>query len=201
MSKKIIITSIIAVIVVAGGVVGGLWFLNKPVESPVGKNDPSVIVPDLSEDYGACKMLTNDQIKTALGTPADNLGDGVNSGRVFSQGNTKTQNCLYSLATEASKNNFKSEVAIYTDQAFFDTTKKALAEDKTMTPASVGSHQGFFYSNIDTESKIKQFTLMFLEGLNMYSLSITQPSDTTAFDDASAKSVLTILANEAKLSQ
>ena len=201
MSKKIIILSIIAFIVVVGAVVGTLWFINNNPWATNTKVDPTAVVPDLTEDYGACNMLTKDQIVSALGSSANNLGDAYNSGRIFSQGDTRSQFCRFSLGDNAETSNFKSMVTIYSQQHFIDDAAKAFNDDTTVTKVAVNGNDGFFYIKKDELQKTERFELTFYKGMNQYTFTLTQPLDSTMFNESSAKTALTTLAGEAKLTQ
>lgn len=196
MSKKIIILSIIAFIVVVAGVVGALWLINNNTsDKPTEKVDPTVVVPDLTEDFGACNLLTNEQVASTLDVPVADLGEAYNSGRIFSQGGTKSQFCRYSLGSDAETNNFKSEVTVYPDQDSAGSSADAMAEDDTMSSVKLDTADGFFYKMSDELSNVDKFNLTYFNDLNQYTLSITQPSDSTSFDSTSAKAALVSLAN------
>lgn len=203
MSKKAIIISIIAVVVVAGGAVAALWWFNNQAKAPIVSNDPNqteTVVPDFSEDYGACDLFTKDIIKSSLGSVADNLADGVNSGRIFGQDGAKAQNCTYAFdSSDMANSNFNVEIYIYKTQADVDGVVQAHKDDKTFSPVSALGENAVSYESDLTDLGRHQFSVLFYKGLNQYTLTITQPSGSSNFTADTAIRSLTTLAGEIKL--
>jgi len=205
MSKKIIIIiSIVAVIIITSGIFLALWLSQREAtQAPVP--DATVVVPDHSEDYGACTLVTKDQITRALGSIADTLKDPYNSGKLFYSENVKAQYCSYDFTDKAEDGSFRAEVSVYSTEADAEATTNLLETDATLAIVPLDSGDGFYRSYTDQKdpdaSPVKHFTLTFLTGASQYTLSINQLESGVTFDDTSATKALITLANEATINK
>lgn len=203
--KSLVITlvSIGAVLLIAGGTLFALW-LAQPKSSDTDKNtDPTVVVPDLSKDYGACSLLTKNEIAAEFSDAATDLQDGYNSGRLFYDSEVEAQYCSYDFTSDPANGTFKAEVTVYKSQADSDAIEVLLAEDTTKEEITFNNGSAFYSSDVDqlapNSPEIEHFVLTFFEGARQYTFSINQPADTTTFDDASAQTVLVTLAGAANI--
>lgn len=203
MSKKIIIIiSIAAVIIIASGIFLTLWFTQRETTQAPAP-DATVVVPDYSEDYGACTLVTKDQITSALGSVADTLKDAYDSGKLFYSENVKAQYCSYDFTDKAEDGNFRAEVSVYITEANADATEDLLKTDTTLTMIPLDSGDGFYRSYTDQKdpeaAPVKHFTLTFFADASQYTLSINQLESSVTFNDMSATKALITLANEATI--
>jgi hypothetical protein len=195
MSKKAVIISIAAVLLIAGGVATGLWVFRDVINPPVQNN--ANFEPDRSVDYGACRILTKDTIKAELGDVAKDLKDGFDSGKVFYSDGIESQYCSYDFASDTAAGNFKVEVIMKNTEAGIEEATQLLSDDDAFTEVSVGGATGFYRETTDQtlldSPRVTHFTLTFFEGTTQYALSINLPEDSTTFDTESATQALTSL--------
>lgn len=200
MSKKAIIISIAAAVIIASGVAAGLWFFRDVVNAP--SQNTANFEPDRSADYGACQLLTKDQIKRALGNVANDLRNGFDSGRVFYSEGLESQYCSYDFAADAAAGNFKAEVIMKNTEAGIDEATQLLQRDELVTEVSVDNAPAFYRQFTDQlqldSPKITHFTVTFFDGTTQYTLSVNLPEGSTAMTDDLAQEALASLATDLK---
>lgn len=194
----LIFGSIMGVILFASATILVLWLV-QPKETDTKKDDPSIIVPDLSRDYGACQLLNKDTIKTSLGDIASDLKDGDNSGRLFYSEGVEAQYCSYDLASTPTAGNFKVEVSVYKNSSDAEEIKTLLADDTEKESIALTNDTGFYWSYSDKADQsspdVQHFVVTWFSDEKQYTLSINQPVEEATIDDTQAKEYLTALAN------
>jgi hypothetical protein len=202
MSKKAIIISLIAMLVVAGGVVGALVLYKNPLASTFG-TDPSVpLAADTSKDYGACTLLDNATILSALGVSSADLYGPNNMGRIYSHLGDESQTCVYSFVPGGTidngfhiENSLSVEVYVYKNQS----TKDKVVIDPNYTPAVVtGVADSATFAGIKSDDpSASQYVLKAVSGLKTYTFTLTKPTDGNTFTDSSARTALETIAKSA----
>lgn len=207
MSKKAIIISIISIIVVAGGVVGILLFVKAQQTAAPSVDNATTLKADLSKDYGACTILDKNFVKSTLGEPANDLQGPDNVGRIYSPNGDESQLCVYSFIGGGTidnafnqANGFSTEVYVFKDEA----NKTAYKEVVDLTKGAVkgvGDAATFTYVTQDTAAspgspvfKQTKATLKVYSALKIYTYTITQPTESSSFDEQSAKDALLTIA-------
>ena len=205
MSKKAIIISIIAVLIVAGIVVGGLYlFKYKPGDAaydPTGPAKPgTVLTADTSKDFNATTLLSKDTVKSALGTAAANLEGPNNLGFVHAKDGGESQTAVYPFVSGGTIDNsynvtnaFSFEVYQHTDKASVD----ALIAVKPSTAVDITSlgDKAWFIENKTAGAPTTSYSLLVVSGTKHYTFRISQPANAATFTLDSAKSALTTIAS------
>lgn len=201
MSKKTIIISVVAVVVVAGIATAVLLLVrgasNKGMDTDDDRYATTKTIPDPTKNYGACDLLTTTSIKSALGASADKLAAGFNAGKgIVGDGDT-AQNCVYGLSKQVTEisttmltDSFYTTVYVYKDQA--SKTADTAAYDNSTSVEGIGDKAGFFTS-VDQALKTTDYSLRVDVGLRYYAFAIRQTTSTKTFDETSALAALTTL--------
>lgn len=195
MTRKKIIISIIIVIVITVGTVAALYFFKLLAPS---NTDEVTAVPDLAEDYGACDLLTTESIKDALGTPANSLKDGFDTGRIRASSDSQAQSCVYGLTDQVTAitetmllDSFYTTVYLYGNEAN-KTDADSFYDDAEMVDG-IGEQAGFSIKT-DDEATYTDYELRVNSDLRYFSFSIRTSPDSTLFTESSAQEALTSLA-------
>lgn len=205
MNKKVLIALIVVVGLLAAGAVTWAVIVNqlrneavsRPTLDPTRPSDVAAdpalqeaqVVPDLSTDLGACSSVTRSIIDQATGLDArepKNLGI-ANEGR----GNT-AQTCVYSFDDSDSQTN--RFVLTITAQASEEVKKAALADYPSSSIVSGVGETAYYVTSSLTSPAQNQYTLAVFNGLNRYSLTLIQPTETDAFAAQQAKNALITIA-------
>jgi hypothetical protein len=205
------------IVLVSGLTVGILYVIkqNQPVaQTVVTTNQNGTYIVDTSKDFGACRVFSIDQIKTALGEPAKSLAGPENLGyiRDTNQGEhplsspLETQTCVYSFIAGGTKDNrFNSDnglsVAItkVKTKADSDSLISALKSDKSWSPVVTLGDSVYFSAQINqphvttNHIQLKQF-----KDLTLYVYTLDQPVAETAYTSDSARVALSALATLVK---
>lgn len=203
MNKKIVIISLVAVIVVAGGVVGGLYLVNnagKSAYDPTGPAQPgAVLTADLSKDLGATSLVSLDTIKSALGSTAANVTGPYDLGRVNGRDGGESQTAVYPFGAAGTiedgygiANALSIELYIYKDKAAVDTILAAIPQDSTPI-SGIGDRAWLIESRADGAEYVS-YTLRVVSGLKQYSYKISQPTGSATYKLASASAALNTIA-------
>lgn len=203
MNKKIVIISLVAVIVVAGGVVGGLYLVNnagKSAYDPTGPAQPgTVLTADLSKDLGATSLVTIDTIKSALGSAAANVTGPYNLGRVNGRDGGESQTAVYPFGAAGTiedgygiTNALSIELYIYKDKAAVDTILAAIPQDST--PVTGVGERAWLVENRAEGAEFVSYTLHVVSGVKEYSFKISQPTASATYKLASAAAALNTIA-------
>lgn len=201
--KKRIIISIVAIVLVAGIVVGLLFLFKKPTTSTADETKITKLSPDLSVDYGACKLLDKTTITPALGNIADNLQGPDNMGRVHILNGDESQICVYGFEKGGTiedsfniANSFNVEVYTHKNQASLSLAKESIVPGQ-QTVKDVGESAVFYSINSDLDNKVT-YTLVVYIDLRHYSYTINVPKDSLAFTEESALTALQSIAATAR---
>lgn len=200
MNKKVIIISIIAVILIAGGVVAFLFFTKQSSNfDPTGP--PVAVVPlaaDLSRDLKACTTVSKADVQSALGATAGSLQGPDNMGLISTKSGEQSQVCVFAFVTGGTINDsfnignaFSIEVFEHKDQASVDKDKTAKS---VATVSGIGDAAYFF--NTSTETTVRH-ELKVYSGLKHYTFTLAQPADQSAFSDSTARAALEAIATSA----
>jgi hypothetical protein len=201
MSKKTIIISLIAIVAIAA-IVMTVFLLLKP-----GATKPAtgVTVPDLSQNYGACDLVSTATIKAALGSPASSLTAGFDTGKASAGNGDLAQTCVYGLHktvtaidTTMLTDTFYTIVYIYKNEA--NKTSAAQINDGAVTVSGIGDKASFFTTANPTPNTT-DYSLRVDVGLRSFSFAIRQTTSKAAFDATSAQTALTKLAKEVNYSK
>ncbi|MDB5162153.1 MAG: hypothetical protein JWM52_661 [Candidatus Saccharibacteria bacterium] len=207
--KKILI-SLVVIIIVAGGVVGGLVLFNKPTLTQVAPEEEREIypmAPDNTKDFGACKLLDKEKLKTALGTPAATLQGPDNLGLVRSSSDNGTgllgdqsQVCGYSFITGG-----KFETSFNIDQGFSVeiykyatkmSTDAAIATHANDTPVAGLGDSAFYGSTTNEFQGITQYWLTVFSGETHYSYRISEKISDAKYTSETAQAALEAIAKQ-----
>jgi len=212
MIKKILISA--GVIVVIAGLTLGVLLVVKHQDSAHNKAPTPVskkLVLDHSKDYGACTVVDETAIKSALGAGAANLQKpvdaGITSDRYFGDGvknvTSDTQTCVYPFAPGASSdqklvgaNGLTIKVTKYTNpegpKAVIEQSKK----DPTAVIVPSLGDAAFYTTNTSIEGPdaAASFTLLVFKNNESTSYAIIQPAKQATFTVESAKTALLTLA-------
>lgn len=203
MNKKIVIISLVSVVVIAGGVVGGLYLLNNSGDSaydPTGPAKPgTVLTADLSKDLGATTLVSIDTIKSALGSTADNMTGPYNLGRVNGGNGAEAQTAVYPFASAGTiddgygiTNALSIEVFVYKDKAAVDAALAVVPEDST--PVTGIGERAWLMEDRAEGAEFVSYTLRVISGLKQYSYKISQPTGSATYTEASASAALNTIA-------
>ena len=208
MSKKLIIISVVSILVISGGVVGALLLTKgqpKPstTDTVAFDNQPKTKVEtkaDLSKDYGACELVKKDFIKSTLGKSADSLQGPDNVGRAYVGNGDESQTCVYSFAAGGTidnsfgaDNGFSVTVYAFKDQTTLDTLQ-AVENTHAVAVSNLGD-SATFTTYADFNPGQTQYILTVYSGLKYYAYTLTQPTKSATFTQASAKTALLDIAN------
>lgn len=217
MSKKLIIISIVAVIIIIGTTVGVLYAIKPPTKTETDEQSSApqggpVYVVDTSKDYGACAQLEKQIVKDALGDVADNLQGPDNAGRA---GRVQTieggpegtvsmdsQTCVYGFVSGGTvqngfnaDNGFSVVASQLEAQKDHDQLLKNYQEDVFFESID-GIEDGAFYKAVTGKGyDISTFELVVIDGLKAYTYTINQPAKKTTFTIESAKTALQKIAS------
>lgn len=198
MSKNtiIIIASIVVILLGAGGAIA-------LTRGNTAKTDPSDLsaktsteTKEAAEDLGLCTAVSTDTIKSALGSSASTLQGPDNTGVTELMGGGKGQVCVYPFEQGGSvSNGFYTSLAVY-NQAEFDNIADFTATKGTDV-SGVGDKAK--YETSETYTGGQEFIITAIKGTNVYKFVISQPKDKVTFDETSALTALTTIAQSAKL--
>lgn len=166
----------------------------KSIEN--SESDESSDSSGSEDELGLCDIATEETIKTALGSAASTL-DGPNSTGVQSLGDgDKGTTCVYPFEQDGDvSNSFYMDLAQYSQESF------DLIKDFTGTSgedvSGVGDSAKFEAS--DSYTGGKEFTITAIQGTNVYLFVIALPEGSSLFDETSAKTALTTIAQSASL--
>lgn len=200
MDKKVaIIIAGLAVLIVAAGVV---FFVTKDKGNPeASSGSQSAATTDATpqsarEDLGLCDIVDKAAVKSALGAAAENLAGPNNTGVTGLGDGDKGQTCVYPFVKDGNTNN-----SFYTDLAQYSQKSYEAVADFTATSGTQVSGVGdrATFQSGDTVLGAKEFTITAVKGTNVYKFVISQPKNAVTFDDASAQTALTTIAQAAKL--
>jgi len=223
MQKKalIIVISIVAVLVIAGGVTGALLLakvaqplrttadMSDTPTAPVIDNekqteDPSkqdaTATPNLSVDLGACTIITQATIQTAIGNKAT-VAAADNRGYSKEANGDGIQQCVFSFAADGSLNNrYVTRVTSFANEASKTNSLGALGEYATVS----GLGEAAFFSaesepQDDRTAARNDYTLYVVKDMKLYMLTIAQPGDADLFTSLTAQAALKQIAVAAKL--
>lgn len=208
--KKVLI-SLIIIVVVAGGVVVGLELFKKPVVTQVASEEEEKEVypmaPDTTKDFGACKLLDKEKLKTALGTPAATLQGPDNLGLVRSSSDNGTgllgdesQVCSYSFITGGKfETNFNIEQGFSVEIFKYATkmsTDAAIATHANDTSVAGLGDSAYYGSTTNEFQGITQYWLTVFKGQTHYSYRISEIMSDTAYTTESARQALEAIAKQ-----
>jgi hypothetical protein len=206
MSKNAVIISIIAVLVIAGGVVGGLYlFKYKPGDAAYDPTGPAkagtVLVADTSKDFNATTLLSKDAVKSALGAVAVNLEGPNNLGIVNAGEGGESQTAVYPFISGGTIDNsynvtnaFSLEVFQHKDKASVDSLI-SVKQDTAVDVTGLGD-SAWFIDNNTAGTPTTSYSLIVVSGTKHYTFKISQPAEETTFTLESAKTALTTIASE-----
>ncbi|MEO6110040.1 MAG: hypothetical protein ABIP50_03465 [Candidatus Saccharimonadales bacterium] len=214
MMKKVLI-SVGVILIVAGIAIGVLYFTKHSTQVPANNTPVVVPVPDLSKDYGACRILDETSIKTALGTIATTLQAPQNmgiaqdklAGAGVSDIVSDSQVCIYAFNTGGTvKNGYNSDNAFIIQETAYsnESGPKSLIEQQKLDPTSVIIEQlgDVAFYNASTAAKgpgaINSFGLQVFTGKTSVEYTIHQSAETASFTSETGKAALTQLAKLAK---
>lgn len=204
----LIIASLVGVIMIAAGVVGALSVLNRAADTPSEtipdqttelSDDPAKqeaqTLPDLSEDFGACTVITKDQVAAALSPTISSVPDFKNRGFGYLQGGDKAQTCLYDFSDGARLNDrLLITVTQFSEASHADDVQKGLKEDKATAVSGLSNTAYFATSSDNEELNETRYALHIFKDDKQYTFELIQPFDGNDFTVESARSALTRLA-------
>jgi len=197
--KIVIIAGLVVVILIAGG---ALVFSGKDNKSPnssssTSDNTSSKSADSAKEDLGLCKIIDKDAAKVALGAAAVNLSGPDDTGVTGLGDGDKGQTCVYPFAEGADvTNSFYTDLAVYSQKSFDDISSFTATSGE---PVSGIGDKAVYESNVLAATNAKEFSITSVKGTKVYTFTISQPKDAVTFDDATARTALTTIAQAAKL--
>ena len=214
--SRLIIISIAIVIVIAALVTALLVVTTQhkvtPAVATTIKNDPakdnpanqeSLITPDLSKDLGACTAISKDTITSALGSKVESVGNSVNLGYAGSaaKGGDGSQTCVFPFSSANALNNrYSTTVTLF---ATADSKKAAQSAYSAMTKID-GIGDAAYFETVNTEASagtaaLHAYNAYVFSGGKLYTLTISQPTDSDTFTSTSAQEALTTIAKSMSL--
>lgn len=205
MSKKTILISIGAILLISGLAVLALVLINgtpntseQPIQSTGPKPGDSVVVSNTPE-YKACELFTTDAVKTVLGDKVTAIANGSRSG-VIAPNYEVADSCDYTFTTNSTSDN-KLSVQVYQYSASTDESKIE-QYDETWRNINVVADpdykKGFpaYYKSSDVNGN-KIFQMFVLSGAKNIRFAITQPLSSQYFGDKEVIAMMIQFANQA----
>ena len=211
MRKKVIIivASVVGALLVTGGVVGALYFINHGAPKPTAKvaafdptkghsnADPTLqesqTTPDLSVDLGACSLVTQGAIEAALGVKTQAAD---NRGYAHEGAGDASQSCVFAFSADSNASNrLTVTVTKFANQATRTLAVTGFADATKVD--SLGDSAYFTSQPGDRNLKQDQYTLFVFKGLMGYDFTILQPTPGDTFTSTSAQTDLTSVAKTA----
>jgi len=220
MLKKVLIS--LGIILVASGLMVGILFAIKQAqpqpeteESSEVEADPTKTVADLSKDYGACTLLTVEFIKTTLGDSAKDLQEPQNMG-IVNENNvgpgvegivSDSHTCAYPFVLGgAIEDGFNNGNGLNVQVTMYQSSDDAIAmstqiRESGMAESIDGLGDAAFYTYSDDERGLSEptntFKLQVFKDQKLTSLTLRQPTETSAFNAETGRDVLVKLAEQA----
>jgi hypothetical protein len=202
MKKKLLVIAGILVVVVAAVIVLYLVFINdstKTKHNPEASYGSDYVGLDKSGDLGTGKVVSKDQVSKVLGDQGTNIQGPELSG-VLRLGTQKSQTATYTFKM---KNGKEAEVNIdartYESKKDMDNT----GPFKGTEPAKVEGVGDEAHFLIPTQKEYQllgnNIVLMATKGTTSYAISLSQKADGVAIDAATARDIITKVAQEANL--
>jgi hypothetical protein len=197
MDKKIVFIIAGVIIVLLG--VGGIFLLNQKADTPAStasSDTASSSETTENEDLGLCAAVDTATVKSALGSAAASLSGPDNTGVTSLGDGDKGQTCVYPFAEGGSaSNSFYTDLAVYSQESFDQIS------DFTATSGTAVSGVGDKATFKSGESLMgaTEFTITAVKGTKVYLFVISQPEGAVTFDESSALTALTTIAQSAKL--
>jgi hypothetical protein len=198
MSKKLLlILSIVGVIVVAGIVTAVLVFTRGSNTNPnepesVAAQPGDVLSPDKTPVYGACTVLSQADMTSALG--ASTVANGVNSGIVAT--NYESANiCSYKYTVGETSGTFRVEVYLYTANPDRQSTEAFDLSWRNISPIPYPEYTLQYPANYKAfeNGENKDYTVQISTGNRNYRFVASRPTSVTSPDEESViKSLLTL---------
>lgn len=194
MNKKVLL-AIIAIVIA----VSGLAIINSQSNTSVTTNTrvTTNTSPAKTEDLGACKFIDRAALKATLGSEAASLSEPEDTGVISLGDQDKGQTCIYPFKEGGTiENGFYLEVADYSPQSF---SKVAGFTAVDGTPVSGIGDKAMFKSGDALTTHSKEFVITAIKGSNVYLFVINQPDAAVTYDDATAMTALTRIAQSVTL--
>lgn len=198
MSKKLLlIISIVGVIVIAAIVTAILVFTrgnntNQTTPDPVAAKPGDVVSPDKTPAYGACSVLAQADITSALS--ASSVANGVTSGVVAT--NYETANvCSYKYTVGETNGTFRTEVYLYTANPDRQSTENFDLSWRNISPIPYPEYTVQYPANYKAieNGENKDYTVQISTGNRNYRFVASLPSSATTPDEETIiKSLLTL---------
>lgn len=192
-----IVGGIIVIVLVVGGIV--LLSKNKgdkTVTTSSTASQDSKSSETNKDDLGLCAIIETSVVKEALGSAAANMTGPENSGVNGLGDGDKGQTCVYPFVEGGSvSNSFYTDLAQYSKDSF---DKIASFTATSGTPVS-GVGDKATYASSEPLTGGKEFTITAIKGTSVYLFVISQPKNAVTFDDSSALTALSTIAQSAKL--
>lgn len=200
MHRNAIIISIIGVLVVAGAVVGILWFINNSKDnqdnnSSAPKPGDTVSINE-TPNFKTCEAIPEKDIKQILGATISSLSSGNRSG-IIAHNLEKAEVCTYEFTVNESTpsrlmittypytTNDASETTNVFDSSWHNITSFEFKEYKLTYPA--------YFKKTSDESNT-EFALQIVSGPKHYRFSISQPNSQITYNEKQAAEALIQLA-------
>ena len=161
---------------------------------PPTARDGSSLIP--TAEVGACSLLSQDQIKSALGEAARDIRAGEVAGTVSPAG-VRRENCIYPLdASGTTTHAVVVEIVSYPDEA-----SRAAADpwEAMMSPTDVPGLSGEARYSINRLSQSTEHVLAVAKGTKVWRFVVSQPEDKSPWEAPEGQAVLRKLAEAAKI--
>jgi hypothetical protein len=204
--RSAIILSIVGVIVVAVIAVTTLLIIKSIVKKGpdvatiVNKN--AVLKPDVSQNFGACTLLSKTTIESALGSVASTLHGPDNEGvGTIGSGDT-AQTCVYPFLSDGSfaTNGFNLDNSFNVLVYEYKNSSNKTSDRERIGSVSVSGlgDKAAYVTTMGDSNNPNSFSLTVYSGLKYFTYTINQPTASTTFSSDSAKSALVTIANSVK---
>jgi hypothetical protein len=199
--KRAIILSIIAIVIVAGAVTTALYLSKKSDDDEMHEYQQGVTTVDDSKDFGACDLLKNTTISSALGAISKTMEGPDNMGRGRLQNNDESQICVYPFVSGGNINNgfnisnsFSDEVYEYISNST-KTADLAIANQHINNVAVSGLGEEATFASINrTSTTTQSYILTVYSGMKHFTYTLNIPSSSNTFTDQTAQAALVSIA-------
>ncbi len=207
-------------IVSSAGTIGVIYFVQqlsqpKTVKTlPDGtQQNPTGFQIDTSKEYGACTLVSQEAIQTALGALAASLQEKVNLGRIQNPVRGEagkavapdTQACVFAFIPNGTlENSFNTHNALTVSAGVFSSQHDAtqavslIKQDDGMRPVEALGDAAFLSGPTPSSATTSAITLTVIDGIHQYQYRISQPTKKPVLTEAQVEAALQTLAKSVK---